>query len=98
MNTSMPGAVACPRCGLTVEVSGPQVRKADIDFAVFAQTCQRIDELPAFSVACPDLQRAINEAHLPKGGSMSYVPEIVIAGCIATVVTMLVGDWFEDRR
>jgi hypothetical protein len=29
---------------------------------------------------------------------MSYVPEIVIAGCIATAVTMLVGDWFEDRR
>ena len=29
---------------------------------------------------------------------MSYVPEIVIAGCIATVVTMLIGDWFEDRR
>ena len=29
---------------------------------------------------------------------MSYVPEIVIAGCIATVVTVLVGDWFEDRR
>ena len=34
----------------------------------------------------------------PEGGSMSYVPEIVIAGCIVTVVTMLVGDWFEDRR
>jgi hypothetical protein len=31
-------------------------------------------------------------------GSMSYVPEIVIVGCIATVVTMLVGDWLEDRR
>ena len=69
MNTPMPGAVACPRCGLTVEVSGSQVTKADIDFAVFAQTCQRIDELPAFSVACPDLQRAINEAHLPKGAA-----------------------------
>jgi|1185.fasta_scaffold852211_1 hypothetical protein len=69
MNTPMPGAVACPRCGLTVEVSGSQVRKADIDFAGFAQTCQRIDELPAFSVACPDLQRAINEAHLPKGAA-----------------------------
>ena len=69
MNTPLPGAVACPRCGLTVEVSGSQVTKADIDFAVFAQTCQRIDELPTFSVACPDLQRAINEAHLPKRAS-----------------------------
>jgi hypothetical protein len=29
---------------------------------------------------------------------MSYVPDIMIAGCIATVVTMVVGDWFEDRR
>jgi hypothetical protein len=29
---------------------------------------------------------------------MSFVPEIVVAGCVATVVTMLVGDWLEDRR
>ena len=33
----------------------------------------------------------------PEGGGMSYVPDIVIAGCIATVVTMVVGDWLEDR-
>jgi hypothetical protein len=33
-----------------------------------------------------------------EGGGMSYVPDIVIAGCIATVVTMVVGDWLEDRR
>ena len=29
---------------------------------------------------------------------MSYVPNIMIAGCMATVVTMVVGDWLEDRR
>jgi hypothetical protein len=29
---------------------------------------------------------------------MTCVPEILIAGCVATVVTMLVGDWLEDRR
>ena len=29
---------------------------------------------------------------------MSYVPDIMIAGCIATVVTMVVGDWLEDRQ
>jgi len=29
---------------------------------------------------------------------MSYVSEILVAGCIATVVTMVVGDWLEDRR
>jgi hypothetical protein len=29
---------------------------------------------------------------------MSYVPDIVIAATIATAVTMLVGDWLEDRR
>jgi hypothetical protein len=33
-----------------------------------------------------------------EGGGMSYVPDIVIAGCIATMVTMVVGDWLEDRR
>jgi len=29
---------------------------------------------------------------------MTCVPEILIVGCVATVVTMLVGDWLEDRR
>ena len=29
---------------------------------------------------------------------MSYMPEIVIAATIATAVTMVVGDWLEDRR
>jgi len=29
---------------------------------------------------------------------MSDVPDIVIAGCIATMVTMVVGDWLEDRQ
>jgi hypothetical protein len=29
---------------------------------------------------------------------MSLIPDIVVAGCVATVVTMLVGDWLEDRR
>ena len=29
---------------------------------------------------------------------MTCVPEILIAGCVATVVTMLVGDWLEDRQ
>ncbi len=29
---------------------------------------------------------------------MSYMPEIVIAGCVATVITVLVGYWLEDRR
>jgi hypothetical protein len=33
-----------------------------------------------------------------EGGGMGYVPDIVIAGCIATVVTMVLGDWLEDRR
>ena len=29
---------------------------------------------------------------------MSDGPEIVIAATIATAVTMVVGDWLEDRR
>jgi len=29
---------------------------------------------------------------------MSRIPDIVIAATIATAVTMLVGDWLEDRR
>jgi hypothetical protein len=29
---------------------------------------------------------------------MSLISEIVIAATIATAVTMVVGDWLEDRR
>jgi hypothetical protein len=29
---------------------------------------------------------------------MSYVPSIVAAGCIATLVTMLAAAWLEDRK
>ena len=29
---------------------------------------------------------------------MIDVPDILFAGCIATAVTILVGDWLEDRR
>ena len=42
---------------------------------------------------------AISRDRLPGiGRSMSYVPAMVIAGCVATVITLLVGDRLEDRR